>query len=141
MYRVFSRADGGVAVMVFTAEGLVERDTQNFINANPGAFIVGDDVSLPSTRKFRNCWTGGTQAVVVDLPKAREQVLAEVRVQRDAALDVTDKELLRAQELGQDTRELLTKRQELRDLPVVVAADLAQITTPEELEAYVAPGL
>lgn len=138
MHRVFKRADGGVAVMVFATDDpkLIERDTANYLNDNAGSVFVGQDLPLPATRRFRNVWTADSTSAFVDMPKARGQVLDEIRVKRDAALAASDVELLRAQEKGEDTRELATRRQALRDLPTKVADDLAKLNTPEELEAY-----
>lgn len=141
MLRAFHRADGGVAIMRFatTDPTLIARDTAQYISDNPGA--VPEDIteaSVPATRRFRDCWTKNSEGgVQVGMPKARDQRIEEIRVLRNARLDQTDKELLRAQEQGRDTVGLLAKRQSLRDLPVKAAYDLASKTTPDEIAAYV----
>lgn len=139
MHRVFKHADGSIAVMVFATDdpSLVERDTKNHLEANPGAEMVGDDLPLPS-RRFRNAWTHDGAKVTPHLDKARAMVLDEVRVKRDAALAASDGEMLRAQEQGQPTGPISAKRQKLRDLPAKVAADIAGLNA-EELEQYTAP--
>ena len=92
---------------------------------------------LPASRKFRDCWRQAPRGgVMVDLVRARTQRLVEIRAERDAALAATDGLMLRAQETGQDTTQLLAERQRLRDLPAKAQADLDAFTTAEELEAY-----
>lgn len=91
---------------------------------------------LPS-RRFRNCWRH-TDKVTVDVPLARGQLLAEVRVERNAKLDATDKEAARLADVGtkQEQDALKAKRQALRDLPAVVTSELDSLNTAEALEAY-----
>lgn len=140
MVRVFHRPDGGVAVMSFTHddEKLKARDTQRYLDDNPGS--TWEDLErpqLPQSRKFRNCWTkhGSGSGVDVHLGKAREQVMAEVRAKRDKDLQATDGPFLRAAEKGPVPKDLLDKRQALRDLPAVVEKEIAGLSA-EELERY-----
>jgi hypothetical protein len=142
MHRVFHKADGGVAVMHFATEDpeLIERDTKSFLDSEPGATFV-ENAPFPVSRRFRNCWTKGAAGVEVHMDKARAQVLAEVRVKRDAALAATDGQMLKAQEQGANTKDLAVKRQTLRDLPAAVEAQLAALATPEDLEAFQPDGL
>lgn len=146
--RAFHKPDGTVAVMHFAVDDpeIIERDTAAFLTAEPGS--THEDINketLPS-RRFRNCWTKDASklgGVAVHMDKARAQVLAEVRVKRDAALAATDGQMLRAQETGKqgEVSQLTAKRQFLRDLPATVEVQLNGLSTPEALEAFQADGL
>jgi len=138
MYRTFKRADGSVAVMIFaTADPkLITRDTENFLAGHGGAVVVGDDLPLPKDRRWRNQWTADERGVFVDMAKARVKRLDEIRTERDARLDASDKEMLRAQETGGDTRALAARRQKLRDVPQVVGPQIDRIGDPDALAAF-----
>lgn len=140
MVRVFYRPDGGVAVMTFTHddEKLKDRDTQRYLDENPGS--IWEDVDreqLPQSRKFRNCWTKHVSGSGVDvhLGKAREQVMAEVRAKRDKDLVATDGPFLRAAEKGSVPADLAAQRQALRDLPAKVEKEIASLDV-DALERY-----
>lgn len=96
-----------------------------------------DHVDLPS-RRFRACWRHDGKTVAVALDLARAQVLAEVRAERNAKLDASDKEAARLADIGTAEQQaaLKEKRQALRDLPVTVTADLAALDTAADLESY-----
>ena len=145
MRVVCQKLDGTVAIITFVdgmSDAIIARDVASFEAQNPGSTFehFADEAefraSVPSNRRFRNCWTKATKGVQVDMVKARSQRLSEIRIERDAALAASDVELLRAQEAGADTKDLVKKRQDLRDLPVKAAADLDQLSTPAELDAY-----
>lgn len=137
MHRVFTRADGTVAVMHFATDDprLIQRDTDTFLSKHTGSTIAGDDLPLPASRRFRDAWEGGSGLVAVSMPRARAQVLAEIRRDRDAALAKSDGEMLRAQEQGADTRAIAARRQQLRGLPAAIAPQLDAASTPEDLDA------
>jgi hypothetical protein len=144
-YRIWSKTDGSIAVTQFVTEDpkMIDRDCSAFLDANPGATfedhetVESAQAALPTSRRFRNCWTkGAVGGAVVDVPKARAQRLEEIRSVRNAKLDRTDKDLLAAQEQGKPTAALLALRQALRDLPVKATADLGGLPTPDEIAAY-----
>ena len=143
MRRVFHRAsDGGVAVMVFATddESLRQRDTQAFLDADPGSTWEDvDEATLPQSRKFRNCWTkhASGSGVDVHLGKARAQVMAEVRAKRDKDLAATDGPFLLSVERGRPDQALVAQRQALRDLPAKAEAEIANLDAAA-LEEYTA---
>ena len=98
---------------------------------------VIDSTELPSER-FRDCWVQGTSAVEVNLSAARDQILREVRRERDLRLRASDGERHRLQEMGTEIEraQLAVYRQQLRDLPTVVQAEISALTTASALEAY-----
>jgi len=93
-------------------------------------------------RYFRNCWKLIGGKVAVDLASARAQVLAEIREERNRRLDASDREKSRLDDVGtpQQRAALARYRQQLRDLPLQVQADLAVwLASAEELEHYQPP--
>lgn len=89
-------------------------------------------------RRFRNAWRPAGGKVIVHMPLAREQVLAEIRTERNARLDASDREQARLADVGTkaEVDAIKLQRQALRDLPEAVAADLSRLTTVEALESY-----
>jgi len=103
---------------------------------NP-AGIESDD--LPYKGRLRNAWRRqGPNAVVVDMPEARALKTDLVRKDRDHRLNESDKEMQRAQDKNNpaEIARLKSKREALRDLPANIQADLAQIQTASELDAW-----
>jgi len=109
-----------------------------------GCTIVKTDATgadLPNeragqSRKFRNQWRWDGSKIEPDLPLCREQVMAEVRAERNAKLSDTDGEAVRNQERGQPDQALKDYRQALRDLPATVQAQVDALNTAVSLEAY-----
>ena len=88
------------------------------------------------SRKFRNQWRWDGAKIEPDLPLCREQVMAEVRAERDTRLAATDGEAVRNQERGQPDQALKDHRQALRDFPTTVQAAVDALTDAAALEAY-----
>lgn len=76
------------------------------------------DEDLPADREFRNAWVDVTPdtKVNIDLSKAKDMKLAEMRAKRNKLLDEADKEFLLALEKGQDLTAIKARKQALRDL-------------------------
>jgi len=152
---VYTRSDGGLAIVIpspaYIAGWLAANADKTELDAI--AHVQGKDVppdalnvwveeaaNLPQSRAFRNCWreheTGGVKNIVVDMPLARAQKMAEIRAERNKRLAETDGLILRAKETGQAAQEsrLALARQALRDLPATVGLDT--LATPEALEAF-----
>lgn len=77
-----------------------------------------DDNDLPEDREFREAWCDVTSEsrIDIDCSKAKEIALNRLRQIRNKKLDDTDKEILRAQELGLDTTNIKELRQSLRNV-------------------------
>ena len=88
------------------------------------------------SRKFRDQWRWDGAKIEPDLPLCREQVMAEVRAERDTRLAATDGEAVRNQERGQPDQALKDHRQALRDFPTTVQAAVDALTDAAALEAY-----
>lgn len=97
--------------------------------------------SANHNRRFRGSWELSAGSVVVNMARARLQVLEEIRTERDALLVTSDAERARLDDIGsgQQRQALAQYRQALRDLPAVVVMQLEALATPEELEAYQPP--
>jgi len=93
--------------------------------------------NLPG-RKFRNCWQFIAGTVAVDVILARQQVVSEVRRERNQKLTVSDGEMLRRIERGTAEQQAAYRqyRQRLRDVPAVVTAELELLATARQLEDY-----
>ena len=104
----------------------------------PGLTARVIDVSELPSRRFRNAWRQVANAVGVDLPLARAQLLKELRARRNAILAQSDGQKIKLDEIGTDEERQAyrTYRQALRDLPATVQAQVDAITTAQELESY-----
>jgi hypothetical protein len=69
--------------------------------------------------------------ITIDIPKAKDIWKDKIRVARKSALEKLDVDYMRANEQGNDTTEIVTDKQTLRDLPSQV--DTA--TTTDEIKA------
>lgn len=132
---------GGAKFMGFaeSEEEWVARIKANTLRKNPhlkGAKEL-PDATLPTDRRFRNCWRcPDSEKVEVDMPLARAQRMAEIRAERDAKLHASDGPILREQEQGTKATvdALKAKRQALRDIPTTF--DLEPITMPSALADF-----
>lgn len=148
---IWRQADGSIAVSIPSENDRRKGETVQDQLDRFAARLVSDGValgwtrladadadSLPQSRRFRNAWRHDGEKPVVNLPLARAQVLSEIRAERNAKLDASDKELARLTDVGsaKELEDIKAKRQALRDLPAVVAAELSALTTVAELEQY-----
>ena len=141
---VWERADGGVCVTHpapnarlgnETDEQFAERIRIKDIPAGKPHHIQRSD-ALPG-RRFREAWRQVGGGIGVDLPSARSIVMADLRAERNRRLTETDAEKNRLDDVGtsQEKNALRVRRQALRDLPVVVAAEIAAMTA-EQMELH-----
>jgi hypothetical protein len=78
-------------------------------------------------------WNPTAGGLTIDLDAARTQILAETRHARNAALRESDRTKAMVDEIGtaEEKAALADYRQSLRDLPAVVAAEMAAMTLTE----------
>jgi hypothetical protein len=106
------------------------------VKPNAAEWWILDETEFPYDRYFRNAWhvtpSGG---VDVHPEKAKTQRMAEIRKQRNEALDATDKDMARLTEQGKnaEANALKAKRQTLRDLPNNISLDGL---TPDQLKNF-----
>ena len=120
-------ADTRVALILGVADAeAAQRETP------PGRTPVLMDI--PTDRTFRDAWMMTGTGLAVSMPVARQVHLSRLRAARNKALDVLDKDWMRA--VGQGNAALAAtieaQRQVLRDLPQTF--DLSGATTPDELQ-------
>lgn len=92
---------------------------------------------LPSERYFRNAWRWNGAAIEFDLEACKERHLDKLRRVRNAKLQESDSDFMRALEQGnQITLDTLKAyRQALRDMPQSSAAAFTNATSPDAVRA------
>ena len=95
-----------------------------------------EDTDLPTDRYFSGAWEWNSDAVIVDMTKARAIHLAEIRRVRNAELAAKDVPFMRAVEAGDASAQstIGTEKQTLRDIPATFDITTG-IDTPEQLKA------
>lgn len=141
------RGDGGVSIMGLSPhvdindDDLVNRIVSDWASAKPDRVALSwsriKDDDVPADRTFRSAWRSVDGKVAVDLPAARNIHLAAIREARNRALDESDREAARTNEIGTDAerRALAKRRQALRDVPAAIDAALNAARSPEALKA------
>lgn len=96
---------------------------------------------LPTDRRYRASWRDFGDGVRIDLAKARGERLDVLRKERVQALELLDREWMRAtgQEKQAEARAIELTRQKLRDMPQLVSAALEAAQTADELDAVGLP--
>ena len=140
--------DGGVVVMsIVTNDGANIRvePTTEYINeqitkssahdwgGKPISWRRIDDAELPD-RHFRGAWEDNGR-LGINMARAREIHLNDIRRARDLRLAELDTTYMRADERGDlgEKQQIARRKQALRDLPITF--DLTVAKTPEELKA------
>ncbi len=85
-------------------------------------FIVEHD-EIPFDRYFRDAWDLVDGKVVVDVDKAKSIKLDRIRIDRNKALDASDKEVAKLMDQGSDLTAIRGRRQALRDIPQTINLD------------------
>lgn len=138
MKIVHKRADGGVSITTLAKEMSLEDVVKHaeklekelgFVSSR----VINDDSLIPSDREFRNAWTDDqpTDTVDIDITKAQEIKKNQFRAERKPKLEALDVEVMKALEVGADISELVTKKQELRDV-----TKIALPTNIDELKSF-----
>lgn len=133
---IYANLDGGLSVIIpapgFTLEQVLP-------NVPEGAdFEVVDVEDIPEDKTFRNAWEmGASRRPSVNIDKARQIKITQIRYQRTPILESLDVEFMRAVEQGDTAKqaEIASRKQALRDAtkdPAILNA-----TTVEELKAAV----
>ena len=128
---MYTRPDGGLSIVVPASKEAVEKVLgpmsqaayeqhvwersvpEDAIDPRP----VKDD-AIPADREFRNAWVDVSPKPVVDIDveKARDLKLEELRIVRNAELDKLDKEFMIAFERGDDLEAIRAKKVDLRNV-------------------------
>lgn len=118
----------------------IKRNSQDDISLQSTFIKIGlneydaGGLGIVEERTFRGAWSDpdGTR-ISVNMELAKELWREKLRMAREVAMKNLDADYMKALELGVDTSEIVTKKQELRDAPNNPKIDAAK--TPEELMA------
>lgn len=140
--KIIIKTTDGVAVMSL-AEGADFEDVLfKWKLVNPGKYISHremPDEAIPTDRYFRDAWEDTTPELVIDInmAKARDIHLNRIREQRNDELSKLDIEAIKAQDIGDVNAlaKIRARKQELRDLPAILAPTLASALSVDELKA------
>jgi hypothetical protein len=90
-----------------------------------------DESVIPTDRTFRNAWKVESEAVSVDMGKAKDLTKDRLRIERKPLLEAQDIAFQRALETGANTAAIVSEKQRLRDITKQVDG----ITSLDELKA------
>lgn len=148
MKIMYTRQDGGLSIITAASKDQIKASLGKEISdieyrdivlssipkdaINPRE--VSDD-GIPQSREFRDAWVDVTAEPVVDidLNKAKQVKLAQVRAERQERLERLDKHVIRAFEQGvqEDIDIIKAEKQALRDvtepLKAMVVEDISQL--------------
>lgn len=118
---IFTNENGNVSVCHPTGElpieDVKEKDT-------PEHSIIVDDSELPQGHDdthFFDAWELHDGVVSVNLDKAKEITKTRLRAEREPLLAAQDVLFQRALETGEDTSAIVSEKQRLRDITLLVA--------------------
>lgn len=147
---IYTTVEGGVSIIVPAPKEAIEKVLGPLTQAEYEAHVVErsipvdainvrsvEDTDIPADREFRNAWCDVTPetTIDIDLGKAKDQKLAELRKVRDVELDKLDKEFMVALEKGADLTAIKAKKQVLRDFPEELKSlPIEGVNDPEVLD-------
>ena len=137
---IWKNVDGSLKITnMHTAATLEETITHKDILIGRGEVSVFQTIvesnKLPQERYFRDAWRFDGAKVILDLPGCRQRHLDKLRRIRNAKLQDSDPDYMRALEQGDTTKldALKIYRQALRDMPQTVAAEFQAVSTPSAI--------
>ncbi len=124
---LYPTADGGVAVLIPTAEYL-ETHTMEELAAKDVpqgvAYQIVDVADLPADRTFRNALCLHDGLLHHDQDKCCAITKDRLRAERKPLLEAQDVLFMRATEAGADTTAIVTEKQRLRDITKLVTPSM-----------------
>ena len=91
--------------------------------------------NIPKDRTFRKAWETSADTISVNMSKAKEIYKNKLREMRKPPLEALDVEFMLALEKGNSTKDIVERKQALRDVTDHQAIEAA--TTPEELKQVI----
>ena len=142
MKTVIKCVDGSVAIMTLVDGADFLDSLQKWRNVNPEKYLSHrdmEDSAIPTDRTFRNAWADTTSELIIDidLNKAREIHLNNIRIKRNAELVKLDVQAIQAEDIGdaENLAQIRARKQELRNLPAALAPTLASADSVDALKA------
>ncbi len=142
MEKLFAitRSDGTLSIMNVVDDANMEKVIKDF-NAINELKITIDDLKpitrdvIPTDRYFRNAWKHENGSINVDMKKAREIHINQLRLMRNTKLEELDKSYMKAIERDDSIQKenIATMKQQLRDMPQTF--DLSVYKTPDQLKS------
>ena len=125
--------DGGQEPDDFSLKRIAAKDVPEEFSRSAS---VMDSSDLPAGRLFRDAWAVSGGRVQVDMAKARNIHLANIRAARDAKISSLDREEMAAMGTGDQYRleAVRSAKQILRDIPSAWKGYLEGASTPEALD-------
>jgi hypothetical protein len=117
---IFTDNDGNLAICVPTGELPIEEVQVKDIPAGVQSYIVPMDSLPQSDFDFRNAWQQVNGNVTVNINKAREITKTRLRIARQPLLEAQDVAFQRALESNLDTSGIVTEKQRLRNITLLV---------------------
>lgn len=140
---VWKRADGGISITHPTAEAegmTIDQIARHAQQQDPdladSTYDIIDKTDLPTDRYFRNAWSKLGKKIDVDIPRAREIHLNNLKAIRNEKLNTLDVETMKNITKPNQLQQIEVKKQLLRDMPDIIAEELKSITDLEALKNY-----
>ncbi len=132
---IYTQDDGGMCIVTPSPnwKGTIQALAAKDVPAGRTYQII-EDTEIPKDRTYRNAWKEGKKAIDIDMPKARNIFLDNVRVLRNAKLAELDVEVVKKVERGESMAELAMEKQRLRDLPATLSVELEKCKSVEDFE-------
>lgn len=142
MKYLIKQKDGSVSVMVTTSPDVLPEDEikkwPKEVQENVELIIKAEEESdIPHDRYFRNAWAIVDNKISIDMPKAIEIHLDNLREIRKPILESLDVEFSKAVEENNEAAkfDIVSKKNKLRD--VTKLPQILNSKTPEELKSFI----
>lgn len=137
---IWKNADGSLKITSMHAAATLEEATEHkdklILNGETALFqVIATSNQLPQDRYFRNAWRFEGGNLTLDIGGCRQRHLDKLRRIRNAKLQDSDPDYMRALEQGDTVKldALKTYRQALRDMPQNTTADLQAASAPDAI--------
>lgn len=148
---IVKRLDGGLCIARIARDKREDESDTEFLDActrkiinepdMPGyrGKVIGifDESAVPADRYFRGAWTWNTPdpKVDIDIEKARDIHMVNLRRDRNRKLEELDKETMKVISDPIRLAEVEKQKQALRDMPETIKPQLESATTTDEIKA------
>lgn len=126
---IYKNDNGGVSVCIPTGELTVEEVQAKDVPSGKESYVVSVSALPSGDGDFFDAWELSGSTVLVNLSKARELTKQRLRFERAPLLYALDIEFQRALERGEDTSDIVAKKDKLRAVTDLVE----QCTTTSQL--------
>lgn len=102
------------------------------------SYRVVEEDKIPQDRTFRDAWHDTGDVISHDMEKAKQIHLNRLKLIRNEKLQKLDKDYMLSIEHSQvdKAKQIVNKKQQLRDMPVKALLDMSGVGSVEELKEY-----